>query len=270
MNPGMRRFTQTLRHLAQQAFALACDELLARVCVLCEAELRGAQAARGLCCACVQGLRCSPGACPRCGEPGLYRAGECAQCKADPPAFSTTLVLADYAPPVDHLIHALKFRRERALARPLGLMMAEQLAAARAGGVGAGTRDGRFEPLALVPIPLAAERLAQRGFNQSQALAQALSRASGVQLATGLLRRVRHGTAQSSLTLDARRQNAQGAFVCPTACPSRVALIDDVMTTGATLRAAALALRAAGAISIINLVVARTAADHVSRRPGPP
>ncbi|MEN9760457.1 MAG: hypothetical protein RI906_283 [Pseudomonadota bacterium] len=150
----------------------------------------------------------------------------------------------------------------------MGLLMAEQLAQMQASDPY--SQDQRFCPLALIPIPLSAERLAQRGFNQAQAIAQALAESCGAPVNNQLLRRARHTSAQAGLDLGQRQENIAGAFQCRAASPARVALVDDVMTTGATLRAAALALQQAGAHTIINLVFARTAADHVSRRPGPP
>jgi ComF family protein len=263
----MARFTQGLQQIARHVFARACDGLLSRVCALCEAPLHSNAAGLGLCVHCGRSLPRLAERCPRCAEPSLAGSGECGRCRRDPPAFTATLVLADYAPPVDRLVHAMKFRRERSLARPMGLLMAEQLAQARASHKS--TPDSLFKPLALVPIPLSPERLVQRGFNQAQAIAQTLADSSGVPLNTRLLRRARHTLAQAGLNRGARQGNIADAFECLMPVPARVALVDDVMTSGATLRAAALALQQAGAHSIINLVFARTAADHVSRRSGP-
>lgn len=263
----MAHVAQGLLPRALKVCTRVLDGLLSPVCVLCQAPLTGQCAPLGLCAHCAQGLPRPTNPCPRCGEPGAAAEGQCMRCRSDPPAFVATLVLVDFAAPIDRLVHALKFRRERALARPMGLLMAEQLARVRASDQS--SQDQRFCPLGLVPIPLSAERLAQRGFNQAQAIAQALAESSGVAVHNRLLRRARHTTAQAELDSDQRRENLAGAFQCRAASPTRVALVDDVMTTGATLRAAALALQQAGARTIINLVFARTAADHVSRRPGP-
>lgn len=112
----------------------------------------------------------------------------------------------------------------------------------------------------VLPMPLSRERLAERGFNQALVLARALAPRKAE---PGLLLRVRHTQAQSALDLKARLRNVQGAFAVEPLRHSalrgkRVALVDDVMTSGASLFAAAQVLREAGAASVTGLVLART------------
>ncbi len=251
------------------------DRWLPRTCALCDCTLGADEP--GLCDACADALpgRLRP-RCPRCGMPaqaqpargapdhspadhspaaGPFDAASCRSrlpeccraCRAAPASFERTLVLADYAPPLDRLIQALKFRGELALAGALGARMAPLAAAA-----------AHID--ALVPVPLAPRRIAERGFNQSAAICAAIARACRLPVAAGLLARRRETPAQSTLALAARQANLADAFVSvPAAAGLRLAVVDDVMTTGATLQAAASALKAAGARSVVNLVAARTA-----------
>ncbi|HEU0203865.1 MAG TPA: ComF family protein [Burkholderiaceae bacterium] len=173
----------------------------------------------------------------------------CARCLRDPPRFDATLALADYTPPLDGLITALKFGHRLELARVLGRLLAMQFAAL-----------ARIEPgTLLLAVPLAFERKAERGFNQAHEIARVMARELRLELGADLLLRVRHATPQESLGLDARRRNVRGAFAVTGNVRGRaVVVVDDVMTSGATLDEVAGALKAAGARSVTNAVVART------------
>jgi ComF family protein len=225
------------------------DAWLPRTCALCDQPLRRDE--QGICRPCHDDL---PGAhaarCTFCGivADATAQAGRCAACARSQPAFDQTIVLADYAPPLDRLIVALKFRGELPLARSLGPALAERLRA----------RALRTPDL-VVAVPLAPRRLARRGFNQSQAIARAVARPLGLPLSATLLRRERETQAQSTLALDARHANLADAFRCaPLRGAGCVVVVDDVMTSGATLQATADALKAAGAGFVVNLVAART------------
>jgi ComF family protein len=165
-----------------------------------------------------------------------------------------------YADPVDHMITALKFQGEMGFARVLGMLLAWRIRAA----------DPRL-PQALVPMPLHAARYRERGFNQAAAIAAHVGPRLRVPLATGLLARVRATAPQSGLSAVARRQNIQDAFAVMPGCrvPARVALLDDVLTTGSTAAAAAAALRAAGARHVALWICARAARREPGGTAGP-
>ncbi|MBU6272330.1 MAG: ComF family protein [Betaproteobacteria bacterium] len=229
----------------------ALDAWLPRACALCEGPLR--QAGAGLCGHCRLAL---PGRnrarCPRCAL-GLDAAG-CAACAGHAFAFQASRVLADYAPPLDRLIGAVKFDRQLGLAHALGRELRRGLAPALRAALGAGA------DAAVVAVPLSAERLRERGFDQAAVLARALADGLGLPLLPALTR-ARATQAQSRLDLAARSRNLQDAFrprALHPRLPARVVLVDDVITTGATADAAARALIAAGARRVIVAAVART------------
>jgi ComF family protein len=109
----------------------------------------------------------------------------------------------------------------------------------------------------LVPIPLGPRRLRERGYNQAEALARALGRASGLRVDAAVLRRARETRSQTALAPTARAANVAGAFMASPTQGARLVLVDDVCTTGATLVAAARALRAAGAARVEAVTFAR-------------
>jgi ComF family protein len=234
-----------LRALATRAL----DLLLPRPCAICAAALEPAE--RGLCAGCLLAL---PGLdacrCPRCGLRAPDRDTDCARCRRTPPAFDRTFVLADYGPPLDRLIVALKFGRQIGLGQALGEALAGRF------GPIAGSQAG---PLAWVAVPLGPERLRERGFNQADRIARAYATACGLAAPQRLLTRERDTRAQARLGGAPRRHNLEGALRATRPLAGRaIGVVDDVMTTGATLQATALALKAAGAVEVVNLVLART------------
>jgi ComF family protein len=218
------------------------DALIPPRCLLCEA--RG-QAGVDLCPACTRALPWLGPACPRCALP-LAHAGVCGSCLRQPPPLDAVHACLRYAAPVDHLLPRFKFHNDLAAGRLLATLMARRAPAL----------DG---DVVLVPVPLHPRRLRQRGYDQALELARPLAHQLDLALAPSLLRRVAHTQAQSGLDARARRRNLRAAFGVTTAQPPpRVVLVDDVMTTGATLQAATRALRRAGVIQVQAWVCART------------
>ncbi|MDR2335830.1 MAG: ComF family protein [Burkholderiaceae bacterium] len=177
---------------------------------------------------------------------------QCGECLLHPPALDACTAALDYAYPWSDAITAFKFAGDPGWSGTLACLM---LRAPRAASL-------RQHAELVLPVPLSRERLAERGFNQALLLARHLALPGT--LHSRLLQRVRHPSAQSRLGRRERLRNLQGAFAVEPRMAHRLAgrdvlLIDDVMTTGATLQAAALALRGAGARSVSAWVLARTA-----------
>jgi ComF family protein len=226
----------------------ALDLLFPAVCPVC-AERLGPGRRDPLCGGCWSAFtRLTPPWCERCGVPVTTGAtGVCAACVATSPPFDYARAAAVYEGAMREAVHALKFGGRRSLARPLGDLMREYC--------------GRFEvdrPDALVPVPLARGRERERGFNQAGLLAQRLADKLGIRMRPRWLVRLRMTAPQSDLSATDRHANVAGAFVAAPAVRDRhVVVVDDVMTTGATVAECARALRRAGARRVGVLVVAR-------------
>ena len=218
--------------------------LLPPRCVVCgDAGMPG----RDMCAACHAGLPWQGPACARCALP-LPTTGVCGHCLQQPSPLDAVHAAFDYAFPLDRLLPRLKFHADFACGRVLAQCMAERFAALP-------------RPAAIVPLPLHRTRLRRRGYDQALELARPLAKALGLPLRGDVLHRCKATSAQSRLHADARQRNLRGAFaVNPTAVlPAHLVLIDDVMTTGATLHAAARALRDAGVARVDAWVCARVA-----------
>ncbi len=232
-----------MRH-GGNACAQALRGLLPQACALCAAACGDAL----LCPPCGAALPRVHHACPVCALPALHDV-PCGACLAHPPPYSSTVAAWAYAFPLDRLVQGLKYGAQLALAEPLA-----------AGLVDAIRRrfDADDLPDAVVALPLAAARQRSRGFNQAAELARRIAAATGRPLVPGLVR-PRDSPPQVSLAWSDRARNVRNAFVgTPALAGLRIAIVDDVMTTGATLAAAARAARRAGARDVAAWVVART------------
>ncbi|WP_432207615.1 ComF family protein [Cupriavidus gilardii] len=233
-------------------------------CVLC-----GQVQADVVCVGCADDLLTPTPRCVRCALP-LASAGLCAMCRYQPPPFDATIVLGDYAPPREALVLALKFGGVLPLAGWLARELASAWAARRflpsGDPIDPSTFDGNDKPGLVVPIPLAPARLAERGFNQAWEIARRLAPLVGAAASADLLVRSRSTAPQTGLASERRHLNVAGAFALARhADPRRlhgrhIALVDDVMTTGATLADAAAVLKRHGAARVTALVALRTPA----------
>jgi ComF family protein len=216
------------------------DSLLPGSCLLCGADSRNAL----LCGPCEADLPALPPAlCPQCSEQTTH--GErCGACLHKPPHFDNTLALYRYDFPAYRLVHALKYGHQLAIADWLGAKLAAVLA-------------GRNFDL-IVPLPLHAERLRERGFNQSMEIARALGKRLHLPVERDHVVRCRATPPQAELALKDRHRNVRNAFECHGDLSGKhVLLIDDVMTTGATLSECARVLKLHGAPQVSVAIAAR-------------
>jgi ComF family protein len=175
----------------------------------------------------------------------LDAEGRCALCRSGLRGFDHAYCFGAYEGTLRELIHLYKYRRMRPLAKPLGRLLALAL-----------PRDQRFD--AVVAVPLHWRRKWDRGFNQSELLAQSIARSWGIPMMRAVKRR-KATRAQAGLSNNRRRENVAGAFVARggTVRGLRLLLVDDVMTTGATASACGGVLKRAGAQSVTLLTLAR-------------
>ncbi|MDD5387716.1 MAG: ComF family protein [Gallionellaceae bacterium] len=218
---------------------------IAQPCVLCGARVRG----KLLCAACADDLPHLPAErCPQCALPspgGLL----CGACMKKPPLFEYCEAVYRYAFPLDVLIQHCKYGGAQELAEPFAEALALRLAK-------------RPLPDLIVPMPLHPARLRERGFNQALEIARRLGERLNLPCHHAC-RRVRATSPQAGLDLKARKRNLRGAFVCDEDLTGkRIALLDDVMTSGSSLNELAKAARRAGAVEVRAWVVARTLEHH--------
>jgi len=178
----------------------------------------------------------------------------CGACLSAPPAFDETVAAFQYRFPLDRLVHSFKFSANLTLTA----LFSEALLAAIESRA---ARTSRTLPARIIPLPLANKRLAGRGFNQSAELAEAVAKKLRVPYSACGLLKIRDTPPQSGLGRQARLKNVRGAFECgdlnDIPAGQHIAIVDDVMTTGATLSEAARVLKKAGAGFVSAWVVAR-------------
>lgn len=190
--------------------------------------------------------------CPICATPLAAPASACGACLRHPPAYDATHAAWRYGYPLDTLIRLLKFGHGPALGR---FASADFLA----GGMLA---DAPTDGTIILPTPLSRQRLRERGFNQALELARGLARRLCLPLDAASLIRARDTPPQSLLPWRARKKNVRHAFACTTDFSGQaVIVVDDVMTTGATLDAIARTLKDHGATHVTNWVAARAVKD---------
>jgi len=214
--------------------------LLPQACLLCGADNEDGP----LCAPCAADLPwLSRARCAVCAVP-LASGEVCGACLDRPPRFDRVDAVFGYRFPIDALLQAYKYGGRLALARPLGEALSRCVAC---------------DVDVMVPMPLARGRLVERGFNQALEIARVVAAGTGVALLVDACRKVTDTPPQAALPWNERAKNVRRAFVCDADLKGkRVAVVDDVLTTGATLNEIARVLRRAGAASVRGWIVART------------
>jgi ComF family protein len=210
-------------------------------CAACFAPT-GSTAAGPFCPVCAEAVDPVPPGCSRCGLPGPVAT--CGACLADPPAFDSLAAGGLFGGPLADAVYALKYRDRPAVARPLGAWLARRVALPTTAVV--------------VSVPLGRRRRLDRGYDQAALLAAAIARHARLPRLPAALRRTRETPPQVGRTRAARTRNVAGAFAAsPRVAGRDVVLVDDVVTTGATADACAVALKASGARSVLVLALGR-------------
>lgn len=229
------------------------EYLLPACCLLCGA----ASPKQLLCAGCEQDLPRITESCKRCALPATLGAARlCAGCLRNQPAWDRAIAALVFEYPVDHLVRHFKFHKDMSC----GQLLADELARSVSQILNAHALTPEEKPDLLIPVPLHFLRRCWRGFNQAELLATALQRSSGIPMQRNLLRRISHTPAQSGLDRKARQRNLRDAFQCPSLHGIHVALVDDVLTTGATLQECTKVLKRAGASRVSVWVAARVPA----------
>lgn len=231
----------------KKIFSYCLDQCMPPICLLCgNLSLNSSN----LCAYCKKHIPWLKKTCYQCGIPlsidDTTIALRCGECLQSPPSFERTYVCVHYQKPIDRLIQQLKFQKNLSYAQLIGDIMAEKFVVAE-------------RPHCLIPVPLHPSRLRERGFNQAIEIARPLSKKLQIPLCLDAFVRIKDTRAQSALNTRERNQNIKQAFACKkTMTYKHVAIVDDVMTTGNTLRALADTIKKSGVEKISLWVFART------------
>ena len=215
--------------------------LFPQACLLCSASDGGDF---GICTDCLNELPHHASCCPQCGL--LSFEGQlCGACIASPPDFDATKAAFTYQYPISQVLQQYKYNQQLFLAETFSELMLNNLQANNID--------------LIIPMPLHPSRLQERGFNQSLEIARIIGKRLNVPITSQAVARIKQSPPQASLPLKERVKNMKGAFACYEDLSGlRIALIDDVMTTGASLNALAKAVRAKGAAHVECWLIART------------
>jgi ComF family protein len=226
------------------------SKLYPQNCLLCGAA---ADFETCFCQTCYDSLPFNRHACPYCAlplPPTLPRDTRCGACINKQLPFDSCITALRYEPPFNRLISRLKFHQQLHLAEPLAKLLIERL------------DDQPERPELILPIPLHQRRLRERGFNQAHELGRVVARHYRIPLDSRLVKRTRETKAQSDLGEKERRRNLRNAFrVYGSLNGARVAILDDVITTGSTITEMSKTLRRSGAAVITVWALARTVPD---------
>ncbi len=237
----MSAVLQTLSSIGRETARI----VLHASCVACDRELPWRARVASCCADCWASLpKIRTPTCDSCALPLPEDSTRCLDCLGDPLPLDWCAAWGQYRGPLERVLHALKFRRHDFLAAPLGGLLHGILP------------DADFD--AVVAVPMHRRKLRRRGYNQAELLARALAKRMSVRCEPGLLSRPEERATQSKLNRLERRANVRGAFVASAdVAERRILLVDDVCTTGETLRVCAGELVKKGAARVCAVVVAR-------------
>jgi ComF family protein len=213
-------------------------------CVLCSRPAGDS----GLCLACLTALPSADGVrCPICASPmPTATATLCGRCIQRRPNYDYAVAALEYVSPVDYLVGGLKYSHDLSAARALAFVLARVL-------------EHEPYPDAVLPMPIAPDRMRERGFNQATEIARYACSEFGIRVLPGIAQRTSAGVPQASLPWRERAKNVRGVFKTHSDFAGKtIAVIDDVLTTGSTLDELASVLKRAGARSVTGWIVART------------
>lgn len=212
-------------------------------CILCLAAAREGR----LCQECEQGLPLLGAVCETCALPLPAPAPACGRCQKERPAFDRVQALFPYGFPISAMIGRFKYQGELAMVRPLVTLLGEHL-----------RLDRNPQPDLLLPCPMHPRRYRSRGFNQSAVIAASLGRTLDIPVDYRLCVRAKAMSPQTGLDRTERLRNLKGVFELKGSPPAHVAIVDDIVTTGATAQQLALTLKGGGAQRVSVWALART------------
>ena len=234
----LSRLTQYLRRIS------------ARQCRLCQLEFQPSKDRREiLCSVCYQSLPFTVDICRTCANPISQVDSVCGECLKSPPALEELLVPFHYHPPIKQWISQLKFKNASYLALWFAYEIEQQVKLKHT--------YLQWEQATIIPVPLHASRMRQRGYNQAQLIAQELAKNFKLPIHKTLIQRIKKTQEQTQLNAESRRRNLNNAFKLNTPPPKTVILIDDVVTTGSTVNEITGLLKANGCETVIVWAIAK-------------
>jgi ComF family protein len=238
------------------AFLFLCNRLLPTQCLLCGDELAGELLCEG-CLYDLPWIQRHENTCPQCALAFEGLDTLCGHCLNNPPAFSASLIPFSYQHPVTPLIHRFKYRATLSHGKLLGQLLAQHIIDC------ADNRPDWNKPDLIIPVPIHWTRRWQRGFNQTEILARYVASATTIPLATNIIQRCKRTPTQKELTRNQRQKNLTQAFTISSKATQhirgkKIALLDDVVTTTATVRELSRQLIQAGASDVQVWALART------------
>lgn len=214
-------------------------------CILCHDPCHRQQ---GLCEQCISDLPWIRNRCPRCALPQLS-THLCHQCQTNPPPFESVIALFDYHFPLNQLIAQTKYHNKPGYLAPLARLFADHIC-------------NNNIPDLLIPVPMHPHRLKERGYNQAEILTQLLGTMLNIPVDNRLLHKTKSTAQQMSLSREDRVKNLKGVFSASKPTPEHIVIVDDVMTTGTTMREICNTLRSSPQQRIDVWVLVRTAKER--------